>query len=279
MIVCIVNNKGGVGKTTTSINLSNCLAINNNRVLLVDADPQAHSSRGIGVHIKEGQETLQDVLSAKSEQVYTLFYEKYIKDIIVHTKRPGLDLVPSDTQLSEVIEKLYKTFWSYREDFLLNCLEPVKPDYDFIILDCPPGMGVLAINAIKAADFILIPCEMSRGSLDGLADLLENIPKIKGESFNEFRIFMTLVDKRFALSNKYVLKQLSSLESKILKSRISRNEPLNRSQLANKDIFTFSSKSHGARDYAALTKELLELWGKEEKKQPEPPHKICFYES
>ncbi len=104
MIVSIINNKGGVGKTTTSINLSNCLVINGKTVLLVDADPQAHSSRGLGVRIKPQQETLKDVLGTKADQLYKLFYEKKIKDIIIHTKRSGLDLVPSDTKLSDVIE-------------------------------------------------------------------------------------------------------------------------------------------------------------------------------
>ncbi len=265
MIVSIINNKGGVGKTTTSINLSNCLVINGKTVLLVDADPQAHSSRGLGVRIKSEQETLKDVLSIKADQLYKLFYEKNIKDIIIHAKRRGLDLVPSDTKLSDVIEKLYRTNSLYREDFLLRCLEPVKFDYDYIIIDCPPGLGVLAINAIKASDFVLIPCEMSRGSLDGIADLLRTIPKVKGEPFKKFRIFMTLVDTRYISSNKYVMRQLSSRKDKILNTRINRNEPLNRSQLSNKDIFTFSPQSKGARDYSALTKELLKLWDKDNK--------------
>lgn len=262
MIVSIINNKGGVGKTTTSINLSNCLAIKGKTVLLVDADPQAHSSRGLNVHIEKEQETLQNILSVKSDQVYTMFYEKNIKDIIMHTQRRGLDLVPSDTKLLEVVEKLYKTRGLFRENILLNCLEPVKPDYDYIILDCPPGLGILATNAIKASDFILIPCEMSRGSLDGIKDLLEAIPKIKGGYFGKFRIFMTLVDVRYTSSNKFVMKQLKSLKSKILSTKINRNEPLNRSQLSNEDIFTFSPKSKGAIDYSNLTKELLNVWDK-----------------
>ena len=151
MIVSIVNNKGGVGKTTTSINLSNCLAINGKTALLVDADPQAHSSRGLDIHIEPGQETLKDVLSVKSNKLYTLFYEKNIKDTIIHTKRALLDLVPADAKLSDVVEKLYRTYHSYRENFLLECLEHVKSDYDYIIIDCPPGLGVLAANAIKAS--------------------------------------------------------------------------------------------------------------------------------
>ncbi|MFQ5963970.1 MAG: ParA family protein [Candidatus Scalinduaceae bacterium] len=278
MIVSIINNKGGVGKTTTSINLSNCLAINGKMVLLVDTDPQAHSSRGLGIHIGAEQESLQDILSVKADQLYTLLLEKNIKDIIIHSKRRGLDLVPAGTKLTEVIEKLYRTYRYFREDFLLSCLKPVKLNYDYVIIDCPPGLGVLATNAIKASDFILIPCEMSRGSLDGLADLLETIPSIKGESFDNFRIFMTLVDSRYTSSNKYVMKQLASLKSKILKTRIKRNEPLNRSQLSNKDIFSFSPRSMGAKDYSSLTKELLKLWGKDDKQPPETPHQISFYQ-
>ena len=266
MIVSIVNNKGGVGKTTTSINLSNCLAINGKTVLLVDADPQAHSSRGLGVQIEAEQETLKNILSIKSNQLYTLFYEKNIKDIIIHTKRHKLDLIPADTELSDVIEKLYRTYRLFREEFLLGCLEPIKSDYDYIIIDCPPGLGVLATNAIKASDFILIPCEMSKGSLDGISDLLKIVPKIKGKSFNKFRIFMTLVDTRYISSNKFVMKQLYPLKKKILKTKINRNEHLNRSQLSNKDIFTFSPQSRGAKDYSALTKELLKLWSKKNKR-------------
>ncbi len=269
MIVSIVNNKGGVGKTTTSINLSNCLAMNRKRVLLVDTDPQAHSSRGLGIRIKAEQETLQDVFNVKPEQLYALFYDKSIKDIIIRTRRRDLDLAPSDTHLVEVIEKLYRTYWFFREDFLAKCLEPVISDYDYIIIDCPPGLGVLAINAIKASDFILIPCEMSRGSLDGIADLLQIIPDIKGESFNNFRILFTLFNCKYASSNKFVIKQLTPLKDKILKTKINRNEPLNRSQLSNKDIFSFSPQSKGAKDYSNLTRELLKMWGDEEKHEEE----------
>lgn len=271
MIVSIINNKGGVGKTTTSINLSNCLAINRKRVLLVDTDPQAHSSRGLGIHIGAEQETLQDIFNTKYEQLYALFYDKSIKDIIIRTKRRDLDLAPSDTHLVDVIEKLYRTYWFFREDFLLRCLEPVKSDYDYIIIDCPPGLGVLAINAIKASDFILIPCEMSRGSLDGIADLLKIIPNIKGESFDNFKILLTLFNYKYASSNKYVMRQLAPLKEKILNTKINRNEPLNRSQLSNKDIFSFSPQSKGAKDYSSLTRELLKIWGDDEKqKEPEP---------
>lgn len=266
MIISVVNNKGGVGKTTTSINLSSGLAINKKRVLLVDIDPQAHSTHGLGIVTNGHRPSLKDVLLAKSDQIYTLFSSKSIKDAIVSSQREGLDVAPADGKLTQALEKLYRSYWFYREKVLTKCLEPVKPSYDYIVIDCPPGLGVLTLNAIKASDFILIPCEMSIASVEGVSSLLEAVSNAKGKGFDCYKIVLTLVNPHCTHTNSQIMELLSQFKGKTLKTQIVRNEQINQAQIERKDIFAFAPDSRGAESYSKLTKELLRVWnaGKEQ---------------
>lgn len=260
MIICVVNNKGGVGKTTTSINLSSSLAINKKRVLLVDIDPQAHSTLGLGIKANGHHPSLKDVLLAKAEQLYVLFNKRNIRDAIVSSQRDGLDIAPADAKLSQVIEKLYRSYWFFRERILAKCLEPIKPEYDYIVIDCPPGLGVLSLNAIKASDFVLIPCEMSMASVEGVTTLVEAVSTTKGNGFSNYKVLLTLVNPQSKTTNSHVMKLLSPFKGKILKTQITRNEQINQAQLERMDIFAFAPNSKGAEGYSQLTKELLRLW-------------------
>jgi len=163
--IAVINQKGGTGKTTTSINLSSALAMNGKRVLLIDLDPQAHSTIGLGIEPGNYQAAIHDVLLKKNK----------IKEAILETKVANLSLVPSHIRLDKAEQQLSSEL--FRETFLHKAIHNL--DYDFIIIDCRPTLGTLTINALYACDFIIVPCEMGRYALDGFSDLMETIENVK----------------------------------------------------------------------------------------------------
>jgi chromosome partitioning protein len=261
MIVSVVHQKGGVGKTTTSINLASALALSNKRVLLVDMDPQAHSTKGLGVVLGDSSLSVKDIMLKEATALFAQYWEGDVREVILGGPREGLDLVPSEIRLSQALEELYaRCGKNFRESILAKSLIPVKGSYDYIVIDCPPGLGLLAINAIKAAQFLLIPSIMSRLSIDSITDLLNLVKRLRGDSFEDYRILLTLVDPRLRATNEYIMEELSSYKSKVLRTQITRNETINQAQIAHQDIFAFAPGSRGAEDYAKLAKELLKLW-------------------
>ncbi|MGR3317091.1 MAG: ParA family protein [Candidatus Anammoxibacter sp.] len=266
MIIAVVNNKGGIGKTTVSINLSSALAIEKKKVLIIDLDPQAHSTHGMGITPDEESKSIGDVMMSVAEKRFTFYYQQNIKEVIIPTLREGLDIVPSSLSLTNALEPLYKSlryFKFTRYTLLTHSIKSVIDDYDYIIIDCPPGLGVLTLNAINACDFILIPCETSFGSVTGVKDLLSKVEEIKGQSFNNFRILYSMFDYRCKSSVQNTAKQLSYLSDKILKTRIKKNEKFNQCHFRMKDIFALAPKSESAKSYLKLSQELVKLWGKQ----------------
>jgi len=166
-IIAVINQKGGVGKTTTSINFSAGLARQGYRVLLIDLDPQAHSTIGLGVEPGSFQYAVHDVLVKKRD----------IRDVILKTKAPNLDLVPSHIRLDGAEQ--WMTSQMFKETWLHKAIRNL--DYDFIIIDCRPTLGTLTVNALYASNFILVPCEMTRYSLDGFADLMNTVENVKNK--------------------------------------------------------------------------------------------------
>lgn len=260
MIVSVVHNKGGVGKTTTSINLSSGLVLRNRKVLLVDVDPQAHSTKGIGVVLEDSNPSIKDMLMKEANAVFAQYWDGDIREVICASQREGLDVVPSEPHLSTTVEVLYnRCTRGFRESLLARCLDSVRRHYDYIIIDCPPGLGLLVVNAIKASQFLIIPNVMSRLSTEGIADVLELVKKIKG-SFSNYRILLTLVDPRLKTTNQYIMDELSPFKGKVLRTQITRNEAINQAQIARQDVFAFAPGSRGAEDYARVTRELLGVW-------------------
>jgi chromosome partitioning protein len=251
-VVAIINQKGGTGKTTTAINLGAGVAYNGYRTLLVDLDPQAHTTIGIGIDSDSSKESMAEVISIP---------KKSITDVVVETYIPWLHLAPSHIGLARAAEQAYARV--FREAILANALKEL--DYDFIIIDCPPSLGVLTTNSLYACDFIIIPCQISRYSLDGLADLLTTIETVKALSPEElfqgdlFRILLTMYDRRNRVTNDYILEQLKPYRDKTFATPIMKNEALNQAQIAQKSIFDFDPKSVGAYDYQHLTDEFLGL--------------------
>lgn len=247
MIVAIINQKGGTGKTTTAINLSAGLAIKGYRTLLVDIDPQAHSTSGL-LDLPRDQKTINDVLIARRGEY---------PNAILTTPINNLFLIPSTIKLAVSAEHLYMR--SFRERLLKDYVDTVKKDFSFVIIDCPPTLGVLASNAIYASDWILIPTTPARYSLDGIADLFHTIDELRGKDFKNILLLITMFDTRTTATNEFIREQLAPYENILLKTVIHRNEALNQSQIAQQDIFTFKKDSRGAEDYKKLTEEILNL--------------------
>jgi chromosome partitioning protein len=251
--VAIINQKGGVGKTTTSINLAVGLVERGQRVLLVDLDPQAHSTIGLGVEPGNFQTALHEILISK----------KTIRDSIVEVDNiNGLGLVPSHIRLDKTEQLLAPEM--FRESRLKKALKTIEANYDFTVIDCRPTLGVLTVNALYASDLIVVPCDMSRYALEGFADLMETIDNVKNSLPHDkagfIRILLTKYDKRKTVSNDWIMEQLKDYESLLFDTRIRHNEALNQAQMATLSIFQFSPKSSGAEDYRSLTQEFL-TWG------------------
>lgn len=247
--LAIINQKGGVGKTTTSINLSCGLAMKGHKVLLIDLDPQAHSTIGLGIEPGSYQAALHDVLLRK----------KNIKEVVLKTKTDNLFLAPSNIRLDRAEQQLTPEL--FRETFLYKATKGL--DYDFIIIDCRPTLGTLTVNALYACNFIIVPCEMGRYALDGFSDLMETIENVKknnGFEMKKFvKILLTKFDARNKVSNDWVLSQLEPYKVLIFKTVIRKNEALNQAHMIQEPIYTASPNSSGAQDYENLTKEFLKL--------------------
>ena len=244
-IIAVINQKGGVGKTTTSINLACGLALAGHKTLLVDLDPQAHSTIGVGIKPEDYQFAIHDVLVNK----------RNIREVIKKTQIDNLDLVPSHIALDRAEQRLISEH--FRESRLHKAVRNL--DYDFIVIDCRPTLGTLTVNGLYASDFILVPCEMARYALDGFSDLMDTIDSVKNSEAIEtlIRILLTKFDSRKTISNDWVMEQLEPFKYLIFETKIRQNEALNQAHMAQQPIFAFKPNSPGAQDYEQLTKEFL----------------------
>jgi chromosome partitioning protein len=251
-IVAVINQKGGVGKTTTSVNVAACLARMGKRTLLVDLDPQAHATVGVGIEPDNITEhTIGDVLLGGSKSILEIQQDTYL---------PNLKLVPASISLAKADTQLQSQH--FREQKLADALSKVT-GFDYVIIDCQPTLGVLPVNAMVAANYFLIPTQPSGYGIRGLGDLLETLQAIKQrEGTWDYRIVLTMVMGQATVTNEQVRKILEPLNEKVLESRIHRNESLNRAQTEEppKDIVEYDKKSRGAKDYVALTEEVIRIW-------------------
>jgi chromosome partitioning protein len=244
--IAIATHKGGTGKTVTAMALSAAFARAGKTCLLLDLDPQGHSTLGLGVDLDERVPTMRE-----------FFHEPpaSLDQLIRHTHIPGLHIVPANIRLARVAQSLYMR--PRREEILARGLDPLRRRYAFMVIDCPPALGVLTEAAIAAAERIIIPCQMEARAADGLVDLLEVIGLIKGEAFDAWHILLTKVDSRKTTTNQAVMAALAPWTQKICQTTIPQSEPLNQAQIERTDIFSFEPKSTGALAYERFAKEML----------------------
>ena len=248
-IIAIANQKGGVGKTTTAINLSACLAESGKKVLTIDTDPQGNTTSGLGVDKDELENTVYELM----------LDECTIKESLVKTEFENLDLIPSNVNLAGAEIELLGI--NEKEYILKNAVDYIKDDYDFIIIDCPPSLNMLTVNALTTANTVLVPIQCEYYALEGLSQLLHTISLVKerlNENLQIEGVVFTMYDARTNLSLQVVENVKNNLDTTIYKTIIPRSVRLAEAPSHGLPINKYDSRSTGAESYRMLAKEVID---------------------
>jgi chromosome partitioning protein len=248
-VIAVANQKGGVGKTTTNVNLSACLAVAGKRVLTIDIDPQGNTSSGLGIDKNNVSMSIYDVL----------INEGNIEQAIIPTKVENLDIVPSNIQLAGAEIEMVSMI--SREQVLKRALESIRDRYDYILIDCPPSLGLITINALTAADKVLVPIQCEYYALEGLSQLMNTIKLVTKHLNNKLEVegvVLTMFDARTNLSIQVVEEVKKYFRNKVYRTIIPRNVRLGEAPSHGLPIIMYDNKCLGAQAYTELAEEMIE---------------------
>ena len=247
-IIALANQKGGVGKTTTTINLAASLATLEKSVLVIDADPQANASSGLGVDIKEVDCSIYECIIDHAD----------VRDAIYTTDINGLDIIPSHINL--VGAEIEMLNLPNRENVIKNMLATIRDEYDFILIDCSPSLGLITVNALTAADSVVIPVQCEYFALEGISKLLNTIKIIKSRLNPQLEIegfLLTMYDSRLRLANQIYDEVKRHFQELVFKTVIQRNVKLSESPSHGLPVILYAADSTGSKNHLALAKEII----------------------
>lgn len=247
-MIALANQKGGVGKTTSSVNLSSSLAFLGKKVLLVDIDPQGNASSGVGVNKGEIEHCIYDVLVD----------DVAIQDVLQKTDLDNLNVIPATIQLAGAEVELVPAI--SREIRLKKAIDSIRDDYDYVIIDCPPSLGLLTLNALTAADSVLIPVQCEYYALEGLSQLLNTIRIVQKHLNEDLQIegvLLTMLDARTNLGIQVIEEVKKYFQNKVFNTIVPRNVRLSEAPSHGKPILLYDAKSKGAEVYLELAKEVV----------------------